>query len=206
MTFLSPCASPPMNEQARKKTKLSHSAGSAKAVPWTATAARPVAATAPGINPPGKQQGAQRHPHGPDREHQPVGDVSPPEHVLDEEQLPNPDRRHEQKRAEGDHHRQREDSIPKQERDPVAGSWRALGVGQAAGIAPNPERQRRTGNGGEGRRVDEHRQIEPAGRVQEPPEDRAKPEAEIARGLDVAVRLLDPVLPASGGTSENSAG
>ena len=38
-----------MNEQARKKPKLSQSAGSARPVPWTATAASPVAATAPGI-------------------------------------------------------------------------------------------------------------------------------------------------------------
>ena len=36
-----------MNEQARKKAKLSQSAGSARALPWTATAASPVAATAP---------------------------------------------------------------------------------------------------------------------------------------------------------------
>jgi hypothetical protein len=49
MTFFSPCARPPMNEHARKKAKLSQTAGSASAVPWTATAAMPDAATAPAV-------------------------------------------------------------------------------------------------------------------------------------------------------------
>ena len=48
MTFLRPCATPPTNEQARKKAKLSHSAGRPSPDPWTATAANPVAATAAG--------------------------------------------------------------------------------------------------------------------------------------------------------------
>ncbi len=36
-----------MNEQARKKTKLSQRAGRASAAPWTVAAIRPTAATAP---------------------------------------------------------------------------------------------------------------------------------------------------------------
>ena len=69
-----------------------------------------------------------------------------------------------------------------------------------------PAARGRRGDEREGRGVDDHRQLEPAGRVQRGHRQRPEAEADVARGLDVPVRLLHAVLPASGGTSANSAG
>ena len=82
------------------------SAGSASPRPWITTASKARVGDRCDGHSARDHQGSDRHPARPDREHEPVGDVAATEHVLDEEQLRDPDRRHEDQRAEGDDHRE----------------------------------------------------------------------------------------------------
>jgi hypothetical protein len=68
-----------------------------------------------------------------------------------------------------------------------------LGLVEGARVASCPQRQRRAGDRRESRGIDQHRQLEPTGQEEKPPEQGAEAEAHVASGLDVGVRLLNAV-------------
>ena len=74
---------------------------------------------------------------------------------------------------------------------------RARGVRSASSRVRGSRRTRSasaaTGDRRESRGVDQHRQLEPAGQEEKPPEQGPEAEAHITSGLDVGVRLLDAV-------------
>jgi hypothetical protein len=132
---------------------------------------------------------AHEHAECPGAEDDPDPDVLDAEHVLRVDEVRGDRRAHEEERHEDHDHHERDESVAEEERDAVAGATSLLVLARR-GTAPHRERQPREADGDERDRVDEHRSRRPPGGDEETAAQRADREAESARGLDGAVRLL----------------
>ena len=134
-------------------------------------------------------------PSGPARQQEAVADVPEPEVVLREEHVGGPIRRHEEERHERDRHHHGEHSVLYEVLRARPGATdRRLGSEAELGVRTSDD-DRRHPDDEEGRRIDDHRDLEAAGRREHPADQRADREAGVASRLHPPVREGEPSLP-----------